>query len=132
MRYLLDTHIILWELIGDEHLSKEARLAIENPRNEIYYSTVSTWEVELKHLKNENFKLSAKQLNFLCNENGLRNIQISDKHVYELENIKKNKNIKHNDPFDRILLAQAISENMILITHDRKFEAYSNLNIMLV
>lgn len=132
MRYLLDTHIVLWELIGDEHLSKETRHAIEDLKNEVYYSTVSAWEIEIKHLKNEDFKLSSEQFTFLCDQNGLHNIQITNKHISELKNIKKNKNIKHNDPFDKMLLAQAISENMILITHDKKFAAYSNSNIMLV
>lgn len=132
MRYLLDTHIILWELIGDKRLSKEARNIIEDSKNEIFYSTASVWEIEIKLLSKDNFKLSADQFVFLCDQNGIVNLQIKNANVSKLKDIKKIKNTKHNDPFDKILLAQAMSENMILITHDKKFEAYSNPNIMLV
>lgn len=132
MRYLLDTHIILWELIGDKRLSKEARNIIEDSKNEIFYSTASAWEIEIKHLSKDNFKLSADQFVFLCDQNGIVNLQIKNANVSKLKDIKKINNTEHNDPFDKILLAQAMSENMILITHDKKFEAYSNPNIMLV
>ena len=132
MKYLLDTRIILWELIGDKHLSNEVRQIIENPKNEIFYSTASAWEIEIKHLNKDNFKLSADQFVFLCDNNGIANIQIKNSNISKLKDIVKVKNTKHNDPFDRILLAQAISESMILITHDSKFKAYSNPNIMLV
>lgn len=132
MKYLLDTHIILWALVGDKRLSKEVINIIEDCKNNIYYSTVSTWEIELKHLKKDNFKLSADQFIFLCDQNGLNNIQIKNNNVAALKKIEKIKKTKHNDPFDKMLLAQAISENMILITHDKKFEAYTNSNIMMV
>lgn len=132
MRYLLDTHIILWAFIGDKRLGKDVREIIEDPKNEIYYSTVSSWEIEIKHLCKDNFKLSADQFIFLCDQNGLANIQIKNSNVSSLKKIEKTKNNKHNDPFDKMLLAQAISENMIFITHDKKFTAYSNQNIMIV
>lgn len=132
MRYLLDTHIILWELIGDKRLSKDARKIIEDGKNEIYYSTASAWEIEIKHLNREDFKLSAEQFIFLCDQNGIANISIKNSNILKIKDINKVKNTKHNDPFDKMLLAQAMSENMILITHDKKFEAYSNPNIMLV
>lgn len=132
MRYLLDTHIILWAFIGDKRLGKDVREIIEDPKNEIYYSTVSSWEIEIKHLYKDNFKLSAERFNFLCDQNGLANIQIKNSNVSSLKKIEKTKNNKHNDPFDKMLLAQAISENMVFITHDKKFTAYSNQNIMIV
>ena len=81
MKYLLDTHIILWALAGDKHLTQEVRNIIEDDRNEIYYSTASTWEIEVKHLKKDNFKLSGDQFMFLCDQNGLVNIQINNKHI---------------------------------------------------
>ena len=132
MKYLFDTHVLLWALINDQNLSPKVIDIINDVNNDIYYSSISPWEVEIKHLKREDFKLSGEQLIFLCNQNGLHSIQINNKHICELKNIKKNKKTKHNDPFDKMLLAQAISENMILITHDKKFSAYSNPNIMLV
>lgn len=132
MRYLLDTHIILWGLVGSERLSKEVRDILIDPKNEIYYSTASTWEIEIKHLKKKEFKLSSEQFAFLCDQNGLLNIQINNKHIAELKNINITNDTKHNDPFDKLLLAQAISENLTFITHDRKFANYSNYNILLI
>ena len=132
MRYLLDTHIILLGLVGSKRLSKEVKNILDDPRNEIYYSTASMWEIEIKHLKKEGFKLSGEQFAFLCDQNGLMNIQISNKHIAKLKAITEIKNTKHNNPFDKMLLAQALSENLTFITHDKKFKAYSNSNIMLV
>lgn len=130
MKYLLDTHIILWALIDDPRLNKEAKSIIIDKNNTIYYSTVSSWEIEIKHLKREDFKLSAEQFNFLCDQNYLLNISIQNKHIEQLEEINKNENIKHNDPFDKMLLAQAKAENMIFITHDNKFKAYNEKNVI--
>ena len=132
MRYLLDTHIIMWALIDDPRLSKEAKELILDPANTIYYSTISPWEVEIKHLKDPRFRLSGEQLCFLCDQNGLLNLTIQNRHIDELKNLEKNKEIKHKDPFDRMLLAQARSENMILISHDRKLEAYQDRNLKIV
>ena len=132
MKYLLDTHIILWALINDEHLSKKVIDIINDSNNDIYFSSISPWEVEIKHQKKDSFKLTGKQLTFLCEQNGLLDIPIKNKHIDELENLKNDNKIKHSDPFDRMLLCQAISENMILITHDHKFEAYESKNVLIV
>lgn len=132
MKYLLDTHIILWALIGDNRITDEVKEIVQNTKNEIYYSTASSWEVEIKHQKKENFKLSAEQFIFLCDQNGLLNLQIKNSDVNSIKRLVKIKNTKHDDPFNKMLLAQAISENMVFITHDRKFAAYSNSNIMIV
>ena len=68
----------------------------------------------------------------LANDSHLSNdVKKSNKHIKELKNIK-NKKTKHNDPFDKTLLAQAIFEKLIFIIHDKKFDVYSNQNIMLV
>lgn len=113
-------------------INKKTHDLLIDPKNEIMYSTVSSWEIALKHSKKENFRLSEDQFAFLCDQNGLNNLKINNKHVTELKNIEKTKEIKHNDPFDLMLLAQAISENAIFITHDKKFKAYGNNNIMLI
>ena len=129
MKYLLDTHIILWALLDDKSLDKKVKELILNKNNEIYYSTVSSWEVEIKHQKDKNFKLSGEQFIFLCDQNNLLNIKINNKHVNNLKNIENKIN---NDPFDRMLLAQAKAENMILITHDKKFNNADMNNILIV
>ena len=129
MKYLLDTHIILWALSGNNNLDKNVKDIILNKNNEIYYSTASAWEVEIKHQKIESFKLSAKQFSFLCDQHYLLNISIENKHVEALENIE---NEVDYDPFDRMLLAQAKAENMILITHDSKFKGYDEKHLLIV
>ena len=129
MKYLLDTHIILWALLDDKSLDKKVKEIILDNNNEIYYSTVSTWEVEIKHLKDKNFRLSGEQLAFLCDQNNLLNISINNKHVNYLKEIENKIN---KDPFDRMLLAQAKSENMVLITHDKKFRNYDNNHLLIV
>ena len=129
MKYILDTHIILWALINDERINDKTREIILDKENEIYYSTVSTWEVEIKHQKDKSFKLSGEQLSFLCDQNNLFNLPIQNKHVNKLKDIENDIN---KDPFDRMLLAQAKAENMILITHDNKFKGYDNNNLLFV
>ena len=132
MKYLLDTHIILWTLSGSNKLDKHTRDIIEDAHNTIYYSTVSPWEIEIKHQKIKDFKLSGEQFVFLCDQNGLENIQIKNKHILELANLKTNKKNNHNDPFDKMLLAQSLQENMALITHDKKLMAYNTGNVILI
>ena len=129
MKYLLDTHIILWALLDDKSLDKKVKEIILNKNNEIYYSTVSSWEVEIKHQKDKNFKLTGEQLAFLCDQNYLLNIAIKNNHINKLKDIENKVN---KDPFDRMLLAQAKAENMILITHDKKFKNYDKNNILIV
>ena len=132
MKYLLDTHIILWTLLGDENIYRKISDIINNSNNDIYYSTASTWEIEIKHQSRNDFKLSGQQFAFLCDQNGLVNLQIRNMDIVALEKIIKKNDIKHNDLFDRLLLAQAICENMTFITHDKKFSAYANSNILLI
>ena len=67
MKYLLDTHIILWALINDPRIDADTKEIIMNKNNTIYYSTISPWEVEIKHAKNKLFKLSGEQFCFFFN-----------------------------------------------------------------
>ena len=127
MKYLLDTHIILWALIDDSHIKKDIKEIILNHDNEIFYSTVSAWEVEIKHQKDRKFSLTGDQFIYLCDQNGLMNLSIQNKHVNKLKDIE---NKSDKDPFDRMLLAQAKAENMILITHDSKMRGYDTNNVL--
>ena len=132
MKYLLDTHIILWAMINDKRLDSDIKNIINDSNNQIFYSTISTWEVELKHQKFKNFSLTGEQFRFLCNQNYIENIQVKDKHVKKLAEFPKMfRKLDHKDPFDRMLLAQALDENMILITHDKRFKQYSSDNILI-
>ena len=74
--------------------------------------------------------ISGKQLTNLCEQVGFINISVTTSHINELNKIQAiDETVKHNDPFDRMLLAQAISENMILLTHDKKFNNYSDIHL---
>ena len=127
MRLLLDTHVLLWTLAGSEKMSEEARDMIMDPDNEIYYSTISPWECEIKHQKHPaKFTLTSEQLLFLCRQVEFESLNIRDRHVRELENME---GYDHKDPFDRMLLAQARAENMILITHDKKFAVHDDPHV---
>ena len=131
MKYLLDTHALLWILSGDDRIPEKIRNILLDTDNQIYYSSISTWEVELKHQKYNSFKLSGSQLCHLCNLHDVLNITVTNKHISKLTSLPTCESVNHKDPFDRMLLAQAISENMILITHDQKFSSYNISNLML-
>jgi len=134
MKYLLDTHILLWALVNSNQLPKKAKDIIVDNNNEVYYSAISPWEIEIKHLKKPGeISVNCTKLCHICEQNYINNLKIENKHIYELKNIKPvNTKIKHNDTFDKMLLAQAISENMILITHDKKFNNYKSKNLLIV
>lgn len=127
MNILLDTHELIWALNGDPRLSKKAREYITNPGNDIFYSTVSIWEVGIKHaIRPDNVEFTAKELSGFCQQAGFYNLPVYDKHVFAMEALSRPDNApKHNDPFDRLLLGQAIAENMVFLTHDSLIPCYN-------
>ena len=131
---MLDTHILLWAIIADSKLPKEAIEIIMSKDNNVYYSTASIWEVTIKHtLHPDNMPLSGKELSEFCGEAGYKMLSICDKHVYVLETLSRSENApKHNDPFDRIMLAQAKAEGMIFVTHDSLIPYYNEKCVKLV
>ncbi len=120
MNLLLDTHILIWALVDDLRLSKKAREIISDQENTIYYSTVSVWEVSIKHtLHPDNVEFTGKDLSEFCKEAGFLPLEMKEKHVHALETIVREEGAPpHHDPFDRMLVAQAKAENMFFITHD--------------
>ena len=126
MNLLLDTHILIWALNDDPRLPEKARELILDEKNAVYYSTVSIWEVSVKHaIHPDNVKFSGKELSEFCRKAGFLPVEMCDKHVLALETIKREDGAPpHNDPFDRMLLAQAIAENMHFITHDSLIPYY--------
>lgn len=125
MNYLLDTHILIWYFAGDKRLPIKIQEIINNDENHIYYSIVSPWELEIKHLKNKNFKATGKQLSFLCEQNYIDILPVNNEHINNLSEVDKLCNIAdHNDPFDKMLISQAITDNLVLITHDKKMKGY--------
>ena len=126
MNLLLDTHIAIWALNDDPKLSEKARELILDPDNTIYYSTVSVWEVLLKHARRpENIPFDEKDFSEACKEAGFFSLALVDKHILAVHTLFRPGNLKaHNDPFDRLLLSQAKVENLSFLTHDELITGY--------
>ena len=126
MNLLLDTHILIWALNEDPRLPAQARDLILDEGNTVYYSSVSIWEVSIKHANHpENISFSGKDLAGYCQEAGFLPVEMRDKHVFALETLSRPEDAPpHHDPFDRMLIAQAKSENLSFITHDPLLSFY--------
>ena len=127
MKLLLDTHIILWSLMNPEKLSEKALDLLQLDNIEIFYSTASIWEVAIKHMaKPESMLISGSELADMCIQAGYSRLSINDCHVKALETISRPETApRHNDPFDRMLIAQAKAENMSFVTHDSLIPYYN-------
>lgn len=124
MRILLDTHILLWAVTADPALGDQARGVLLDTQNQIYVSAVSIWEVAIKHRKNPALMpLGPEVLIDACVESGFHWLNVS---VYHSSGTARLPPL-HSDPFDRLLIAQAIQEPMHLLTRDRHIAAYSEL-----
>lgn len=127
MRVLLDTHVLLWALTGSEKLSEKAKEIIMSRDNEVFYSTASVWEVSIKHsIHPEKMPISGGSFSEYCQRAGYEMLAIRDEHVYALETLSRKIGApKHNDPFDRIMVAQAKAEEMLFVTHDTLIPYYN-------
>lgn len=120
MNILLDTHILIWALNDDPRLPEKARELILDPDNAIYYSSISVWEVSIKHaIHPDNVSFTGKDLAGFCQDAGFLPVEMRDRHVFALETLTRAKGAPpHHDSFDRMLIAQAKADNMSFITHD--------------
>lgn len=132
MKILLDTHIALWAIADTAKLSKEVIKILEKESNEVFYSVASVWEVAIKHkIKPENMPVSEEEFVELCENTGFIRLPIESAHIFMLKTLVRSKDApKHNDPFDRMLLAQAKYEDLNLITHDSQFPYYGENCVM--
>ena len=132
MKYLIDTHILIWLAISPEKVSKSILEIIENPQNDIYISTVSLWEIAIKFsIKKLDLQgLEISDLVEICNEQNIKIVQLPVSAVmrYRLIPIKEN----HKDPFDRALIALCISDNYVFLSHDGKLEQYEKDGLVFV
>ena len=126
MNLLLDTHILIWALNDDPRLSEKAKEMILDKDNVVYYSSVSVWEISIKHANHpDNVEFTGKKLSQFCQEAGFLSVEMRDKHVFALETITRTEGApSHHDPFDRMLIAQAKAENMSFLTHDSLLPYY--------
>ena len=123
MNLLLDTHIALWAITDNPNLAPKARQMIAEPRNTIWVSTVSLWEIAIKHsLERGDMPVSSQDALGYFRQAGYRLLGIEPEHAVAVEGLPKH----HTDPFDRLLVAQALVEPMRLITHDAKVALYSD------
>lgn len=122
MRYLIDTHIFLWFLEGDQRLSKRVRGLIADNDNEIWISIASLWEITIKTSigKLTLLKSFAEIIPQQLAENDITVLPINLDDLTVVVNLP----LHHRDPFDRLLIAQAISRNIPLISDDSNFGAY--------
>ncbi len=117
MRLLLDTHVLLWWL-ADEGLTPQSRDAIADPENLVMVSAASAWEISIKKALG---KLSAPDdLEQQVDESGFAALPISIVHGLAAGRLPRH----HDDPFDRMLIAQALEEGLTLVTHDKRFTDY--------
>jgi PIN domain nuclease of toxin-antitoxin system len=115
VRLLLDTHIALWALTDDPRLSSQARALIEAPSNQVAVSAASVWEIAIKHaLGRGDMPISGAEALDWFRQAGYDLIPVTPAHAAAVEQLPDH----HRDPFDRLLVAQAATEPMRLLTHD--------------
>jgi len=131
MKYLLDTHTLLWVLFKDEELSEKARLAIQNSENEIFISVITFWEISLKYgigkLELEN--ITPEEIPDKSKEINIETIELTENEASTFFKLPK---IKHKDPFDRLITWQAINRNITLISKDKAMKAYKDFGLRIL
>lgn len=123
LRLLLDTHALIWWLAGDEALSRRAREAIADEVNEIAVSAASAMEIATKFRigKLPGAALLAQSFEEIIAEQGFGELPISVHHA----RLAGEMNIAHKDPFDRLLIAQAQVEDMVLVSNEAMFDGFA-------
>lgn len=121
MNLLLDTHIALWAIADSPKLPAKARELIANPRNTVWVSAASLWEITIKHsLGRGDMPVSGQEALAYFQQAGYRLLPIEPEHAIAVSELPHH----HADPFDRLLVAQARQVPMHLITHDALVARY--------
>jgi len=119
LSYLLDTHVFLWALSDPDRIRSEIRALILNPLYPVFISAISAVEISIKQTLG---KLQApNNLEQEIEKRGFQTLALEYRHGVRLRHLPNH----HQDPFDRLLLAQALEESLTLITHDKKLTSYS-------
>ncbi len=125
MKVLLDTHLALWLLNNDRRISKDLRAMALDPANELCVSAVSIWEIAIKHALNrglpDDMPIGADKALRAFREAGFTLIDIQPEHAAAVAALPT----IHGDPFDRLLVAQALTDELTLWTRDSKVAAYA-------
>lgn len=121
MKLLLDTQLLLWAAGQPERLSAPARKQIKNPKNELLFSAASLWEIAIKNsLGREDFRVEPRLLRRGLLDNGYAELPVTSQHAVNIDGLPP----LHKDPFDRLLLAQALTEGITLLTSDAQLARY--------
>lgn len=121
MGFLLDAHAFLWFATGDKKLPSSIREKITDINQSCFISIASFWEITIKiQIKKLQINISLNQLYLFADRNNIKILQINEQHLTDLLTLE----FIHNDPFDRLIISQAISEKLILITKDKGLKKY--------
>ena len=121
MKLLLDTHLLLWAAGQPERLSPAARKQISDPNNELLFSAASIWEVSIKNsIGRKDFRVEPRLLRRGLLDNGYVELPITSQHAVNIESLPP----INRDPFDRMLVSQALIEGVTLLTVDAQVARY--------
>lgn len=122
MRLLLDTHAFLWFVLNDAQLSVPARTAISDPANDVLVSPATYWEIAIK-VSTGKYTLASPYQDFIqhnLDANDFEILPIDVRHTARVAAMP----FHHKDPFDRLLIAQALAEDISLVSNEALFDAY--------
>ena len=129
MKLLLDTHIILWAAGQPEKLPETTRALLTTPENALFFSAASIWEIVIKRgLGREDFRVDPHRLRKMLITHGYTELPVTAGHALKVETLP----LLHKDPFDRLLLAQARTEGMLLLTIDASILQYQESTLAVV
>ena len=121
MKLLLDTHLLLWAAGQPDRLSPAARKQISDPNNELLFSAASIWEVSIKNsIGRKDFRVEPRLLRRGLLDNGYVELPITSQHAVNIDSLPP----IHRDPFDRMLVSQALIEGVALLTADAQVARY--------
>ena len=128
MRFLLDTHSFLWAVFEPEKLSRAARKMIEDPANDVLVSVITFWEISLKYNlgKIALEGVGPEELPRIAEEMPLEILSVSPNEAATFHRLPR---LAHRDPFDRLIIWQAIQHKMGLISKDRSFREYQKYGL---
>lgn len=131
MKLLLDSHAFLWAVMAPEKLGKKAHAALSTPVNEVFVSAVTFWELSLKHSLGKLILegISPEELPGVAEEAGFSPLTLDPKHAAEYHRLPK---LGHKDPFDRMLVWQAIQSGSTLLSKDPDIKPYTKHGLKLL
>jgi PIN domain nuclease of toxin-antitoxin system len=121
MKLLLDTHTVIWYINGNTRMPQHIRQILDNKSNDVYVSVISLWEISIKSQKGKLvLHKSLEDIMRLLYSNGFQFLGINPVHVHCLDSLP----LRHKDPFDRMLIAQSLEDDFVLVSCDEMFDRY--------